>query len=170
MTSLEPEERTFWHAAGARGAMFLVLWAIFTLGNPADLPAGILTAVAATWVSLHLLPPTEARLSLLALTTFALRFFRQSVLAGVDVAWRALDPRLPLRTGFVTCPSQLPDGPARSAFCAIESLLPGTLPVGRDPSGALLIHCLDTDQPVVAQLAEDERLFRRVFGKERDDD
>ena len=31
------------------------------------------------------------------------------------------------------------------------------------------IHCLDVDQPVVAQLAEDEHLFRRALGEERDD-
>lgn len=169
MTNLDPAEHSFWRAAGVRGAMFLALWLVLSLGNPADLPAGIVTAIAAAWTSLYLLPPSATRLSPLALTAFALRFFRQSILAGVDVAWRALDPRLPLRTGFVTYPSRLAPGPARTAFCTLESLLPGTLPVGSDRSGALLVHCLDTDQPVVAQLTEDEALFQRTLGAKRDD-
>jgi multicomponent Na+:H+ antiporter subunit E len=164
MTSLEPAERTFWRAAGVRGAMFLVLWLVLTAGKAADLAAGIVTAGLATWVSVHLLPPAPLRLSVLALATFALRFFRQSILAGVDVAWRALDPRLPLRTGFVVYPSHLPSGQARSAFCTLASLLPGTLPADQDQSGALVIHCLDMGQPVAAQLSEDEDLFRRALG------
>jgi multicomponent Na+:H+ antiporter subunit E len=107
-------------------------------------------------------------LSPVASTAFALRVFRQSILAGVDVAWRALDPRLPLHTGFVAYPSRLPAGRGRSAFCTLASLLPGTLPVATDQTGALLIHCLDIDQPVVAQLTEDEGLFRRALGEGRD--
>ena len=62
------------------------------------------------------------------LARFVLRFLRQSVVAGIDVAWRALDPRLPLRPGFVVYQPRLPPGPARNAFCTMTSLLPGTLP------------------------------------------
>ncbi len=148
--------------------MFLVLWLALTLGNPADLPVGMLTAIAATWTSLHLLPPRAVRRSLRASATYALRFLRQSILAGVDVAWRALDPRLPLRPGFITYPSRLHAGAGRNAFCTVASLLPGTLPVASDQSGALLIHCLDIDQPVAAQLTEDEGLFSRALGEGRD--
>lgn len=168
MSSLEPTARTYWHAAGLRGAMFLVFWLALSRGNPADLPAGIITAIAATWTSLHLMPPSASRLSYPALVKLALRFFSQSVVAGVDVAWRALDPRLLLRPGFAACPTRLPPGPARSAFCTLESLMPGTLPVGSDRSGVLLIHCLDIDQHVVAQVTEDEELFRHALGEGRD--
>jgi multicomponent Na+:H+ antiporter subunit E len=149
--------------------MLFVLWLALTLGNPVDLPAGVLTAIAATWTSLYLLSPSATRLSPPALVAFAQRFFRLSIVAGVDVAWRALDPRLPLRPGYVVYQSQLPEGRARNTFCTLASLLPGTLPADRDRSGALVIHCLDIDQPVTAQLAEDEDLFRRALGEERDD-
>ena len=93
-----------------------------------------------------------------------LRFLYQSVIAGADVARRALDPRLPLRTGFVVYPVGLPEGPARNAFASLMSLLPGTVPTGTDDSGGLLIHCLDVGQPVAAQLAEEEALFVRAIG------
>jgi multicomponent Na+:H+ antiporter subunit E len=147
-----------------RTVMFLVLWLVLTAGKAADLAAGVVAAGLATWVSLHLLPPAPLRLSALDLAKFTQHFLRQSILAGVDVAWKALDPRLPLRTGFVVYPSRLAPGNAQSAFCTLASLLPGTLPTDQDGSGALVIHCLDLGQPVVAQLSQDEDLFRRAFG------
>ena len=55
--------------------------------------------------------------------------------------------------GFVACPLRLPAGGERSAFCALSSLMPGTLPTGTDEEGALLVHCLDIGQPVAANSA-----------------
>jgi multicomponent Na+:H+ antiporter subunit E len=146
-----------------RGAALLAFWLVLTLGNRSDLPAGIIAAGAATWASLKLAPPTQSSVSLISLAVFVVRFLRQSIVAGVDVALRALDPRLPLRTGFVTSRSDLPKGPAESVFCTLACLLPGTLPVGAAPSGELLIHCLDVGQPVVFELSTDEDLFQRVI-------
>ncbi len=91
-------------------------------------------------------------------------FFRQSVVSGTDVARRALSPSLNLKPGFVVCPLRLPEGGRRNAFCALSSLMPGTLPTGTDEKGALLVHCLDTSQPVAANLAAEEQLFMRVVG------
>ena len=112
-----------WRAAVWRAVTFLVLWLILVGGrDPADRPAGIIAIVAATWASLRLLPPRGARLAPVALARLAFRFFRQSIVAGIDVAWRALDPRLPLRPGFVAYRARLPAGPALNAFCALTSL------------------------------------------------
>jgi multicomponent Na+:H+ antiporter subunit E len=55
-----------------------------------------------------------------------------------------------------------------SAFCAFTSLAPGTLPVGTDANGAIVVHCLDVGQPVAAQLAADERLLAEMLGGGRD--
>ena len=87
-----------------------------------------MAVVAATWTSLHLLPPGGARGSPAALRRLALRFLYQSVVAGADVARRALDPRLPLRPGFVAYPVGFPPGAARNVFATLTSLLPGTVP------------------------------------------
>jgi multicomponent Na+:H+ antiporter subunit E len=153
-----------------RAAAFLVLWQILAGGrDPTDRPAIIIALVAATWASLRLLPPGRARLSPIAFARFVLRFLRQSIVAGTDVAWRALDPRLPLRPGFIVYPSHLRPGPALDAFCALTSLAPGTLPAGPDDSGAIVVHCLDVDQPVASHLAADEELFTRALGQGRDD-
>jgi multicomponent Na+:H+ antiporter subunit E len=85
-------------------------------------------------------------------------------LAGIDVARRAFDPRLPLRPGFVTVPTRLPPGTPRDAFCAFASLQPGTLPVDTNEDGTLLVHCLDIGQPVAEQMVADEEGFARALG------
>ena len=152
-----------------RALGFLVLWVILTAGSRADLGAGAVAALAATWASLRLLPPDTSRVRPVALIRLALRFLRQSVVAGIDVARRALDPRLPLHLGFVVYPVGLPSGPARNMFTTLMSLLPGTVPTGSDERGGLLIHCLDTGQPVAAQLTTEEEVFARVIAGARSD-
>jgi multicomponent Na+:H+ antiporter subunit E len=151
--------------AVVRAAGFLVVWIVLTGGNPADLGAGAVAALAATWASLRLLPPSTSRMQLSAFARLVLRFLRQSVVAGVDVARRALDPRLPLHPGFVVYPVGLPRGPARHVFTTLMSLLPGTVPTGADARSQLLVHCLDSEQPVAAQLAAEEAVFARVIAE-----
>ena len=151
-------------SAVARAAGFFVSWTILPAGNPADLGAGAVAIFAATWTSLHLLPPGTSRVRPLALGQFALRFLLQSLIAGIDVARRALDPRLPLTPGFVHYPVGLSAGPARNMFTTLMSLLPGSVPIGADASGGLLIHCLDVEQPIAARLAAEEAHFARIIG------
>jgi multicomponent Na+:H+ antiporter subunit E len=143
-------------------AAFLGLWLVLAGADPSDLPVGIAAAVAATWTSLRLMPPGGSRPSPVALAGLALRFLYQSIVAGADVARRALDPRLPLHPGFVAYPVGFPPGPARNAFATLTSLLPGTVPAG-DEDGKLVYHCLDVDQPVMSQLAAEEAALARAL-------
>jgi multicomponent Na+:H+ antiporter subunit E len=149
--------------AFARAAGFLVLWLVLAGADPADLPAAAVAVVAATWTSLRLLPPGSWRLSPSALAKLTLRFAYQSVAAGVDVARRALDPRLPLRPGFVRYPVRFPPGPARNTFTTLTSLLPGTVPAGAEREH-IIYHCLDVDQSVMSQLATEEAALARALG------
>jgi multicomponent Na+:H+ antiporter subunit E len=148
----------------ARAAGFLGFWLILLGFSAVDLLVGALAALMAASVSLRLLPPGRWTLRPVVLAGLAVRFFQQSIWAGIDVAWRALDPRLPLRPGFVSYRPRLPPGPARNAFLTMMSLLPGTLPCGPDEEGALAIHCLDVSQPVIEQLTAEETAFSRAVG------
>lgn len=150
------------HTAIVRGAGFLALWVVLIGLDPLDFAVGVFAAAAATWTSLRLLPPGSHRLRFAALPRLALRFLWQSVVAGVDVARRAFDPRLPLKTGFVVYPTRYPRGPARNAFASLTSLLPGTVPAEDDAQG-LLYHCLDVEQPVAEQLAAEEQAVSRAL-------
>ena len=147
----------------ARWLGFLCLWLIVAGGGIVDLVVGAVTAAAAAWASLALLPPAGRWPRPLALARLVARFLGQSVLAGADVARRALDPALPLRPGLLRYPLRLAPGTARSAFCAYASLVPGTLVAGSE-QGALRVHCLDVDQDVPAQMRAEEAAFLAAAG------
>jgi len=131
--------------------------------DPADLVVGAFAALAAVWTSLRLLPPGTSHVRPSALSRLVFHFLWQSVVAGVDVARRALHP------SFVVYPVGLPPGPARNMFTTLMSLLPGTVPTGSAENGGILIHCLDVEQPVAGQLAVEEALFARVIGGSHSD-
>jgi multicomponent Na+:H+ antiporter subunit E len=151
-------------AAAVRAALFLAFWLMISGWGLTDLPVGLAAVAGATWTSLRLLPPKQSHLRFASLVALLANFFRQSVVSGTDVAWRALNPNLKLKPGFIACPLRLPAGAQRNAFCALSSLMPGTLPTGTNAEGALLVHCLDTSQPVAANLRAEERLFMRAIG------
>jgi multicomponent Na+:H+ antiporter subunit E len=148
----------------ARAAGFLGFWLILSDFSIVEFLVGAFAALLAAAASVRLLPPERWRFRPVVLTGLAARFLWQSIWSGIDVAWRALDPRLPLRPGFVRYRPQLPAGPARNAFLTVTSLLPGTLPCGPDEEGGVAVHCLDVSQPVVDQLSVEEVAFSRAVG------
>jgi multicomponent Na+:H+ antiporter subunit E len=161
------DPKLFMRAALARCVWFLGFWVVLCGVDPVGLAVGLTTAVAATWTSLRLLPPVPGRMRFFSLVQLGLRFFWKSLIAGVDVARRAFDPRLPLQPGFVTYSCRLPRGPAQSVFCAMTSLMPGSVPTGLDEQGRLLMHCLDTRQPLVDQMAAEETRLIEALGEKR---
>jgi multicomponent Na+:H+ antiporter subunit E len=162
-----PSSAAIWRSALLRALGFSSLWLILSGADSGGLLAGTVAVGAATWTSLKLLPAAERHFSPAGAVRFVLRFLLQSAIAGTDVARRALDPRLPLRPGFVNYPVQLPPGAARNTFCTLSSLLPGTLPAGPTQGDGLLIHCLDVGEPIVTQLTREETLLMRATGTER---
>ncbi|CAB3767195.1 Na+/H+ antiporter subunit E [Paraburkholderia humisilvae] len=162
--------RAHWRAALARALCFLALWIILMSSvKPADLIFGLVATLVATQMSLLLLPPAARQLRIGALLLFAPHFLAQSLLAGIDVARRALHPRLPLQPGIVVYRVGFPPGMARNDFAIVTSLLPGSLPID-DTEDGLVYHCLDVSQPIAEQLADEERRLAGVFTRgERDD-
>ena len=152
-------------SALSRGAVFFGLWLLLTNAAAADLAPGLVTAVAASWTSLRLMPAEQGDLRLVSLVKFLLHFLRQSIVAGTEVALLALRPRLLLRAGYMIYRPQLPPGTKRNVFCAIASLMPGTLPCGSADGNGLAIHCLDVTQPVIKQLSAEETLCIQTLGE-----
>jgi multicomponent Na+:H+ antiporter subunit E len=142
--------------------MFLCLWLVLAGASPGDIPAAAAAIAAATWTSLRLLEPSSSRRSPRAIVRLALLFLYHSVVAGIDVAGRALSPRLPLRPGFVAYPTRLSRGVRQNVFTTLTSLLPGTVPTGEE-SGQIIYHCLDITQPVLADLAAEEAALVRAL-------
>ncbi len=148
----------------SRSAGLFGFWLVLRGIEASGMLIGLATASAATWTSLRLMPPEPGRVRFFSLGLLGLRFLWNSLIAGVDVAKRAFDPRLPLRLGFVTYTCRLDPSPARSVFCAMTSLMPGSVPTGSDEQGRLVMHCLDTSQPLLDHMAQDEASLIRGLG------
>jgi multicomponent Na+:H+ antiporter subunit E len=142
-----------------RAALLFGIWVVIDQSaKPGNLVIGVLATIAATWLSLRLLPPAGGRVRVGGLVVLLPRFLWQSLVAGIDVARRAFSPGLPLKPGFIDYPVSLPRGSARNAFELISSLLPGSVPTDEDER-TIEYHCLDLDQPVVEQLAAEEQAY-----------
>lgn len=152
----------WWASAASRAAWFSCLWLVLAGADPEDIPAAVAAVAAATWTSLRLLEPNASRRSPRAIVQLVLLFLYHSIVAGADVARRALDPRLPLCPGFVAYPTRLSPGMRRNVFTTLTSLLPGTVPTGEE-NGQLVYHCLDVEQPVVTELAAEELALVRAL-------
>jgi len=153
-----------WTSFG-RFIFFMGVWLMIASWKEQDLPVGVAAAALALWISLSLLPSTGLRPRFAPLAKLNLRFLSGSIVAGMDVARRALLPRLDLRPGFVAVPLTLPPGVARNAFLVYQSLQPGTSPTSAEGE-VIQVHCLDISQPIAGAIASDEALFKRAIGDE----
>jgi multicomponent Na+:H+ antiporter subunit E len=146
------------HAALTRATLFALLWWLLSEGRIDSWMIGVPAILLALIASLALLPPTVRRLSIRGLFGFAGFFMYQSIRAGTQVATLALRPRLDLLPGQVRVPVRLPPGPARILLVDVLNLLPGTVTVAlaEGAEDELLLHVLDTRQPVVAAVQATE--------------
>jgi multicomponent Na+:H+ antiporter subunit E len=155
----------WWSSAASRAAWFSCLWLVLSGAHVGDILAAAAAVGAATWTSMRLLEPNAWRRSPRAIVQLVLFFLYHSIVAGADVARRALDPRLPLRPGFVAYQTGLPRGPRRNVFATLTSLLPGTVPTG-ERDAHIFYHCLDVEQPVLTELAAEEAALVRALYNE----
>ena len=146
-----------------RFVVLSLLWWVLTGGRVDAWIIGVPTAALAAVVSMRLAGEHKTRWRPLGLLRFVCHFLRWSFLGGVDVAWRAVHPRLPIEPQNIDYPMRLPDGPARVFFMGVVSLLPGT--VTADIRGdVLVVHVLDAGQPVRRHLEALEESVGGVFG------
>ncbi len=143
-------------AALGRGAGLGALWAGLVGGDPEGLVLGLGVVPAAVWNSLRLMPPVAGLRPWRALAMLP-GFYWRSIVGGVDVARRAVDPRLPLAPGWLVQRVGLAPG-GRVVLGSTVSLMPGTLAAGCD-GDRLLVHALDRGADPGADLdAETARL------------
>lgn len=167
------EDRLAWssttRAVIFRAIVLGALWCILAGLGPSDIVVGVFAVAVALATSLTLLPPDGRHFSASAIMRFAVHFLASSLAAGLDVMRRAFDPRLPLQTGFVTCPCDLGGGIGRDAFRAVMTLQPGSLPVRDLGADGMVLHCLDVSAPHGAAFRRAELGFSRLVESERGD-
>ncbi len=159
-----------WLVSAKRFALFGLVWLILSRGDSYGLTFGVAAAAGATWLSLFLLPAGSLQVSFLGLLRLLPGFLRSSLLGGIDVARRALHPRLPIKPGWIAYRTKLPPGLPRVSFGSETTLLPGSLVAGgRDD--VLYVHVLDTDMGIETNLqAEEERIASVISDSSADGD
>lgn len=134
-------------------------WLVLTGADEGGLAFGAVVVAASAWVS-HRLAAGRSAVAPLRVLALLPRFLWRALLGGVDVASRALHPRMPLRPGWVEVPARVPPGALRATIGGEFSLMPGTLVAG-SRGERYLVHLLDTSGSVVGDLAAEEgRLLR----------
>jgi multicomponent Na+:H+ antiporter subunit E len=146
-----------------RWLVLYVLWLVISAADPSALIVGAIIAAGGAWLSIRLLPVGASRLRLRPVLGLVPAFAWRSLLGGVDVAWRALHPRMPLAPGWLVYRTRLPHGAARVTFGNEISLTPGTLAAGGHEDD-VFVHCLDRHRPVAAMVEREERRVAACIG------
>ena len=144
-----------------RTAVLALGWWALTEGDTAALVFGVPVVLCAVAGSIAVGPSRAPRWRPLGLARFALHFLVESLRGGLDVARRALSPRMPLAPAVVHYRTRLPAGTARDLFAGAISLMPGTLSM-RAGEAELELHVL-VDRGAAGQ-RELARLEQRVAG------
>lgn len=156
----------------ATALLAFAVWAIVTWSfDAASLGLGFLVAAATAW-ALRRLEMEEARILLSPLRLFwALVYvavlFSHIVRANLDVAYRVVHPKLPIRPGIARARTSLRTVAGRVLLANSITLTPGTLAV--DLVGDLLyVHRIyvpevDPDGATERDLAPFEALIRRIL-------
>jgi multicomponent Na+:H+ antiporter subunit E len=138
-------------------------WWVIAEGRPDGLPVAVGAAAVAGLVRRRLGPGPFRPIRPIGLLRFVPYFLWESLRGGVDVALRAIRPRLALSPHLIEHPVGLPGGPARTLFAGVLSLLPGTLTAELD-GDRLTIHALTHDATLADRVRRLERLAGAVYG------
>lgn len=168
MNNSTPPERGRLSSFIARTVLLSGLWWVLTEGATSSLVLGVPFAMLAAVFSLVISPPRRTGFRLGGALRYAWYFLTHAISGGVDVARRALSPRLPINPALFDYPTRLQGGAARLIFANTISLLPGTLIV-QITDGTLTIHALDDTQQAHDDLLRLESVVADVFGQELED-
>lgn len=127
-------------------------WDAWVIGAPAAVIAGVLSATSLPSIGW----------SWRGALRFAVFFVRESLRGGVDVARRALDPRMPLAPAVLHRRIDAAPELARVAVANTSTLLPGSLVLEVEAT-ALTFHVLDAEPPEPIELDATTARVREMF-------
>lgn len=145
-------------------AVLFLLWLVFD--GPGDWIVGLLAASCGAALAFWLGRVPQAWWKPLRIPSFAWFFLVESLRGGLDVAWRSLHPRLPVRPEFFDYDIGLPPGQPSTLLISFISLLPGTLSAElKRQDHVLVVHSLSPGgRESVLRL---ERRIARLYGLEQ---
>lgn len=150
-----------WSTLVSRGLWFSLIWWVLTDGASSSWWIGAPAVVLVLVSSVGLLAPVH--FNWFELARFVPFFLARSLLGGVDVAWRAFHPGMPIAPGLIDYPLRLPPGLAQVVMANTVSLLPGTMSaeIGQN---CLNVHVLDGRKALFPGLNAVEQRVARMFG------
>ena len=164
-------------------AFFIICMVIWVLLNmPADhgdsgidiqvLWVGVVVCIFATIIFAQISPQTPAKLfnpiRYFWMLYYLPMFFYYCILANLDVAYRVLHPKMPIRPGIVKVRTTLKSKSAITALANSITLTPGTLSVDVTDDGFLYIHWInvreeDIEGATRTIVVRFESILRRIF-------
>lgn len=142
--------------------LFAGLWLALSGGVASSLWFGIPAALAATVLSLWLYPATRPGLRPHRALVFGPSLLARGFLGGLDVARRALDPRLPVGPAWVTLNLKNRPDEFRVLLGGVISVLPGTL-AAASSKGELDVHVLQAEGFEIDSLRTEEARIEKVL-------
>lgn len=143
-----------------------LLAAIWWLLNPDEAASWVVGApvlAAATWAASRLARRQPFGFALRGALAFAPYFLLSSLRGGIDVAWRAIRPEIPIQPALLSHRLRLPEGTARTFLIETSSLLPGSLSADCR-NAVLLFHVLNDSREAARSIAELEERVAALFG------
>lgn len=144
--------------------VFSLFWWLLTEGVAYSWWFGVPVVIVAALIATKLENPDHS-IQMAAVPAFLWHFLSRSVVAGLDVAYRTLHPKLPLQPGLIEYKLQLASGRPQTFFAGVISLLPGTLSASLQEN-TITLHVLDTSEDLAASLLQTEKVVARLFGPE----
>jgi multicomponent Na+:H+ antiporter subunit E len=151
----------YFRSGWLRAVTFALLWWILTAGAAESWLVGVPVVLLASLISMALVPAFSW--SPIGVARFAPFFVWHSLRGGVDVAWRAFHPGLPIDPDLIEYPLRLSPGLPRVFMVNTVSLLPGTMSAELD-ADCLKVHVLNTRKNVLSELMMVEQAVARMFG------
>ncbi|HDQ41170.1 MAG TPA: cation transporter [Desulfonatronum sp.] len=144
--------------------MFGLLWWVLTEGEHPLSLLGLAGVGSAAAVSMSVFPAGTWKWRFGPLIRFIPFFLWQSLLGGLDVAYRALRPKVDVQPEVIRHRLVLQQEPARVFFLWVISLLPGTAAVGLH-GDETWVHVLDTDLGDPKKLHDLETRIAELFAE-----
>jgi len=156
---LTARERALWAYE-----MFVLLALMWLALNGTDRwLVGTLVALAGAGLAAWLAVNRPRPMAPLRVVPFVGFFLVGSLRGGIDVAWRALHPSLPIEPQFRRFALDLPHGQPRTLMVSVLSLMPGTLSAELEDDGTtLVVHALTAS--AMASVTTLHVQVRRLFG------
>jgi multicomponent Na+:H+ antiporter subunit E len=142
-------------------------WQALLLGVP------VAALVAFMTEGLPITQPSRLFLQPARLFTFCFRYFPyfwwESFKANLDVAYRVLHPRLPIRPGIIRMKTEIKSDMGLTILANSVSLMPGTTTVDIDSKkGLIYVHCMTVSETDAGQrtrlvVQRFESMLRKVF-------